>query len=395
MSVAINEGALTRLRPVLMTALVASLGFIPMALATGTGAEVQRPLATVVIGGIISSTLLTLLVLPALYQWAHRKEEKAEQGKATGQAAHISLPLVQGHDRPYDRQAQAGAALSACAAAVDTVKTLEQVRQVLRFDPRAWVADGQRNVVVVSLHQQRNMRARWAMADGVGQQVGEGTLNHQAIAVYLGLAAEGQGQLFVFGTQGEQVHHPVCLSRQRHGSKRSSRRRVADLGQKQHVGNDTRQALQLFGVGFQHRFVGLRRAFARQRHLGLAHQVGQRRAQFVGEVIGELRQLLHPGVQAVEHHVEALRQLAQFVRQVVDGQAMGQVLRGDFGRHSAELLQRRQPALHQPPGAHADQYQEHRQRDHRGAQVGTEQCLVVPAVQGQQNAHAFAAGQAH
>jgi len=73
---AINEGALTRLRPVLMTALVASLGFIPMALATGTGAEVQRPLATVVIGGIISSTLLTLLVLPALYQWAHRKEEE-------------------------------------------------------------------------------------------------------------------------------------------------------------------------------------------------------------------------------------------------------------------------------------------------------------------------------
>ena len=75
LSVAVNEGALTRLRPVLMTALVASLGFIPMALATGTGAEVQRPLATVVIGGIISSTLLTLLVLPALYQWAHRKEE--------------------------------------------------------------------------------------------------------------------------------------------------------------------------------------------------------------------------------------------------------------------------------------------------------------------------------
>lgn len=76
LSVAIHEGALTRLRPVLMTALVASLGFIPMALATGTGAEVQRPLATVVIGGIMSSTLLTLLVLPALYQWAHRKEEE-------------------------------------------------------------------------------------------------------------------------------------------------------------------------------------------------------------------------------------------------------------------------------------------------------------------------------
>jgi cobalt-zinc-cadmium resistance protein CzcA len=63
----VKEGALTRLRPVLMTALVASLGFIPMAIATGPGAEVQRPLATVVIGGIISSTILTLLVLPALY----------------------------------------------------------------------------------------------------------------------------------------------------------------------------------------------------------------------------------------------------------------------------------------------------------------------------------------
>ncbi len=66
---AVLEGSTTRLRPVLMTALVASLGFVPMALATGTGAEVQRPLATVVIGGIISSTLLTLLVLPVLYAW--------------------------------------------------------------------------------------------------------------------------------------------------------------------------------------------------------------------------------------------------------------------------------------------------------------------------------------
>jgi cobalt-zinc-cadmium resistance protein CzcA len=65
---AIVRGALVRLRPVLMTALVASLGFVPMALATGTGAEVQRPLATVVIGGLVSSTLLTLLVLPALYR---------------------------------------------------------------------------------------------------------------------------------------------------------------------------------------------------------------------------------------------------------------------------------------------------------------------------------------
>lgn len=69
---AIFEGALTRLRPVLMTALVAALGFVPMAFNTGIGSEVQRPLATVVIGGIVSSTLLTLLVLPALYSLAGR-----------------------------------------------------------------------------------------------------------------------------------------------------------------------------------------------------------------------------------------------------------------------------------------------------------------------------------
>jgi len=76
---AIETGALTRLRPVLMTALVAALGFVPMALATGTGAEVQRPLATVVIGGILSSTALTLLVLPVLYQLVHGRENLKEK----------------------------------------------------------------------------------------------------------------------------------------------------------------------------------------------------------------------------------------------------------------------------------------------------------------------------
>lgn len=76
---AIREGALTRLRPVLMTALVASLGFVPMAFNVGAGAEVQRPLATVVIGGIVSSTLLTLLVLPALYRLMHGRRRKRIQ----------------------------------------------------------------------------------------------------------------------------------------------------------------------------------------------------------------------------------------------------------------------------------------------------------------------------
>ena len=79
LSEAVRQGALTRLRPVLMTALVASLGFIPMALATGAGSEVQRPLATVVIGGVISSTILTLLVLPALYVLLRRERGEAMQ----------------------------------------------------------------------------------------------------------------------------------------------------------------------------------------------------------------------------------------------------------------------------------------------------------------------------
>lgn len=79
---AITEGALTRLRPVLTTALVASLGFIPMALNTGIGSEVQRPLATVVIGGVISSTLLTLFVIPALYRLLHRDDQRPIQETA-------------------------------------------------------------------------------------------------------------------------------------------------------------------------------------------------------------------------------------------------------------------------------------------------------------------------
>jgi len=80
---AVWEGALTRFRPVVMTALVASLGFLPMALATGAGAEVQKPLATVVIGGLVSATLLTLLALPTLYVLLGAAGRKAE-APATG-----------------------------------------------------------------------------------------------------------------------------------------------------------------------------------------------------------------------------------------------------------------------------------------------------------------------
>ncbi|MEZ0222253.1 MAG: efflux RND transporter permease subunit, partial [Tardiphaga sp.] len=85
---AVREGALTRLRPVLMTALVASLGFVPMAIATGAGAEVQRPLATVVIGGIVSSTILTLLVLPALYILFRRESSPVHVEAMSAHATH-------------------------------------------------------------------------------------------------------------------------------------------------------------------------------------------------------------------------------------------------------------------------------------------------------------------
>ena len=67
---------MTRLRPVIVTAVVASLGFVPMALATGPGAEVQRPLATVVIGGVLSSTFLTLVLLPVLYAWTEKRVDQ-------------------------------------------------------------------------------------------------------------------------------------------------------------------------------------------------------------------------------------------------------------------------------------------------------------------------------
>nr|MDJ0907434.1 CusA/CzcA family heavy metal efflux RND transporter [Woeseiaceae bacterium] len=85
---AIVEGALVRMRPVLMTALVASLGFVPMALNTGIGSEVQRPLATVVIGGIISSTLLTLVVLPALYSIVHGGQDRASVSERGSRPSH-------------------------------------------------------------------------------------------------------------------------------------------------------------------------------------------------------------------------------------------------------------------------------------------------------------------
>ncbi len=90
---AATDGARERLRPVLMTALVASLGFVPVALSHGTGAEVQRPLATVVIGGLLTSTLLTLLVLPTLYTWIETARVRAAENRQRRRAAHPRPPL--------------------------------------------------------------------------------------------------------------------------------------------------------------------------------------------------------------------------------------------------------------------------------------------------------------
>jgi heavy metal efflux system protein len=90
---AVTEGSLVRLRPVLMTALVAALGFVPMALATGMGAEVQKPLATVVIGGILSSTLLTLLVVPVLYGWFEPRHVEQEESLADDRQSSFVAPV--------------------------------------------------------------------------------------------------------------------------------------------------------------------------------------------------------------------------------------------------------------------------------------------------------------
>jgi cobalt-zinc-cadmium resistance protein CzcA len=96
---AAEEAALTRLRPVLMTAMVAALGFVPMALATSAGAEVQRPLATVVIGGLVTATLLTLLVLPAMYPWFTERRGAWAGALGAGEQGGLLAPAA-----PYDRR---------------------------------------------------------------------------------------------------------------------------------------------------------------------------------------------------------------------------------------------------------------------------------------------------
>ncbi len=113
---AATHGARERLRPVLMTALVASIGFIPVAISHGTGAEVQRPLATVVIGGLITSTLLTLLVLPTLYNWIEERSER-KAGGATGDAT--DRDAVKGKTSPIVPRRDIGLPPGAAASTID------------------------------------------------------------------------------------------------------------------------------------------------------------------------------------------------------------------------------------------------------------------------------------
>jgi len=117
---------------------------------------------------------------------------------------------MQLHDRLHNGQPQPRATFGAGTAAVGAVEAFEQMRQVVRFDATPGVAHRQRHALVVGLHQQQHAGAFGRMADGIGQQVGNRPLDHQAIARHPGVAAQVEGHVFVFGAEGEQRHHPLC-----------------------------------------------------------------------------------------------------------------------------------------------------------------------------------------
>jgi len=118
---------------------------------------------------------------------------------------------MQAHDRLHNRQPKAGAAFSTGAAVVGAVETFEQVRQVMGFDTTPRVAHRQRHTLVIAFHQQQNTGSLGGMANGIGQQVGNGALDHQPIPRHPGVAAQAQGNVFVLGAEGEQLHHPLCF----------------------------------------------------------------------------------------------------------------------------------------------------------------------------------------
>ncbi|MOA14571.1 hypothetical protein D3C78_1346810 [compost metagenome] len=127
------------------------------------------------------------------------------------------------------------------------------------------------------------------------------------------------------------------------------------MGEEQHVRDDAGDPLQLLDAGRQDRLVFVDGAFPRKGHLCLAHQVADGSTQLVGKIVGELRQLLHAAVEAVQHDVEAVRQFAQFPRQLTELDAVGQVLGGNARGDPAELAHGCQSAADDPPCARSDQ----------------------------------------
>ncbi|MNF82655.1 hypothetical protein D3C84_649660 [compost metagenome] len=171
--------------------------------------------------------------------------------------------------------------------------------------------------------------------------------------------------------------------------------RLTDLGEKQHVIDDPVEPGQLFDTGFQHFLVLLDGTLPAQGHLGLAHQVADRRAQLMGEVVRELRELLYAAIQPVEHDIHRMGQFLQLQGQVIQWQAQGQLLGRNLPGDLAEPAQWRQAALYQLPGAKTDQQHQQRQCQQRRAQVGLQQAVVVGKVDREQHANIGAVLQTH
>ena len=213
----------------------------------------------------------------------------------------------------------------------------------------------------------------------------------------MGEAAAGQAQFdaLVLGDHLVQVDDLGRLLVQGDAAELGLDRRVVHLHQEQHVGDDPRQPLQFLGIGLQGFAVCRAVAMLAEQHLVAHQQVADRRAQFVGQVVGELRELAYAILEAAEHVVEAAGQAVQFARQVLLGDAVGEILRADLGGHPAEAVQRFEAGTHHPPGGQCDQWQEEGQGQQGGAEETVEQALVGVALAAQQHLYRGAVLHAH
>ncbi|CAB5631994.1 Uncharacterised protein [Pseudomonas putida] len=302
---------------------------------------------------------------------------------------------MQLHDRFHDRQPQPGPSLQPRAPRAHPVKPLEQARLVLFSNTRPLVFHRKPDFAAHALDAQFHRFAIRTVPNGIAQQVRQCPLKHQPITLRRPPALHTQLNPFQLGTERKQLDNPRRLVGQCHGLERDLGLGLADLGEKQHVIDDAVEPGQFFDAVFQHFPVIRVVPFAGQRHLRLAHQVAQRCAQFMGQIIGKLRQLADALIEAVEHHVDAAGQLCQLQRQAGSGKAMLQVL----GRHppgnAPEVPQWPQAALHQPPGTGPDQQQQQRQREQGGMQIGLQQGVVVGAVERHHHLDRGVVAQAH